>query len=165
MRGGFWALLLILWAAPGLAQPVLGEGVIPPWSASQQRAAEILSHATLASVIALDTLDSWRADDRRAAFALEAARLGSVWLATRLLKSALDRMRPCAPACGLEDAAASFPSGHTAFAASAVGGAPLVVTLPLSASTGYFRIMAWKHWLTDTLAGWVIGAAVGQWLR
>jgi membrane-associated phospholipid phosphatase len=31
----------------------------------------------------------------------------------------------------------------------------------LSLTTGYLRIAADKHWSTDILTGWVVGAAVG----
>jgi membrane-associated phospholipid phosphatase len=31
----------------------------------------------------------------------------------------------------------------------------------LSLATGYLRIAADKHWSTDVLTGWIVGAAVG----
>src|SRR5207249_2275303 len=69
----------------------------------------------------------------------------------------------------------SFYSGHTSATATmaAAGGtiatlrgyrlAPLVwgTGAALSAFTGYLRIAADKHYLTDVLAGAAIGAAVG----
>jgi membrane-associated phospholipid phosphatase len=69
----------------------------------------------------------------------------------------------------------SFISGHTsgAFAVAVASGtvatmrgyrlAPLVWSagLPLAAVTGYLRIAADKHWLTDVIAGAVVGGLIG----
>lgn len=69
----------------------------------------------------------------------------------------------------------SFISGHTsgAFAVAVAAGtvatmrgyrlAPLVwgTGLPLAAATGYLRVAADKHWLTDVAAGAIVGGIIG----
>lgn len=69
----------------------------------------------------------------------------------------------------------SFPSGHTSTAFSVAVSAGTVarmrgyksqpyvwiVGLGLATTTGYLRIAANKHWFTDTLAGAVVGSAMG----
>ena len=102
----------------------------------------------------------------------------------QLAKFLAVRERPDAHALMLTDPSAarasadddlSFFSGHTteavslAVAAGTVSSlhgyrlAPLVwsTALPLAAFTGYLRIAADRHYLTDVLAGAVLGAAVG----
>jgi membrane-associated phospholipid phosphatase len=102
----------------------------------------------------------------------------------QLVKFLALRERPDAHAVALVDPKArrasvdddlSFCSGHTtetvalAVAAGTVSSlhgyrfAPLVwsTSLPLAAVTGYLRIAADRHYLTDVLAGAVLGAAVG----
>ena len=73
------------------------------------------------------------------------------------------------------DSRLSFWSGHAsiAFSAAAAGGSvaqrrgyagwPWVyaVGFGAAATTGYLRIAADQHWLTDVLAGAVVGTAVG----
>jgi membrane-associated phospholipid phosphatase len=94
-------------------------------------------------------------------------------------KFAVARQRPYAlhgtlPSEGADDRL-SFYSGHTtvAFSAAAAGGMlaqlrddpawPWVygVGFTAAAATGYFRMAADKHWLTDVLTGAVTGTAVG----
>lgn len=97
----------------------------------------------------------------------------------QLTKFAAARQRPYAtygtlPSEGVDDRL-SFYSGHTtvAFSAAAAGGMlaqlrgdehwPWVygVGFTAAAATGYFRMAADKHWLTDVLAGAVTGTAIG----
>jgi membrane-associated phospholipid phosphatase len=101
----------------------------------------------------------------------------------QLAKFAAGRQRPFAYALGPgerdhpadPDDDLSFFSGHTTltFALAASVGtvatmrgyrwAPLTWTLggTLAATTGYLRIAADRHWLTDVLTGAVVGTAVG----
>ena len=69
----------------------------------------------------------------------------------------------------------SFPSGHTSTAFSVAVSAGTVarmrgyksqpyvwiVGIGLATTTGYLRIAANKHWLTDTIGGAVVGSAMG----
>lgn len=98
------------------------------------------------------------------------------WI-TRGLKLGVGRQRPYAHYGAPEgsDDNLSFPSGHTsrafAFAASAgfiahargYAAEPYVWAggMALAAATGYFRIAADRHYLTDVLAGAAIGAGAG----
>jgi len=73
------------------------------------------------------------------------------------------------------DARLSFPSGHNTIAAALGVGAAMTATLQespaapwlwgaagvLTVSTGLLRMMAEKHWLTDDLAGTLIGGGCG----
>ena len=159
-------VLLLLFAQPAAAQPVRGDGLVPAWP-GHQRTAEVVSTATVAAALALDTVASWQEPvaNRRHAFVMQGVREGVVFGSAWLVKRAVHRTRPCAPACGIDSASSSFYSLHTAFAASSIGGPRLVFTIPLTTSTGYLRIAAGKHYLTDTIVGALVGAAAGRWLR
>jgi membrane-associated phospholipid phosphatase len=96
----------------------------------------------------------------------------------QLVKYSVGRERPWAisvPYPDTRDAHLSFYSGHTTLAfsiATAAGTiatmrgyrwAPLVwmVGVPYAFATGYLRIAADQHWLTDVLVGFAAGAAIG----
>jgi membrane-associated phospholipid phosphatase len=97
--------------------------------------------------------------------------------ATRGAKLAFGRQRPYAHYTGAEDEDdnLSFPSGHTSFVFSIAVSAgtvahlrgyrsePLVwiVGLTLASATGYLRIAADRHYLTDVIGGAVVGTAAG----
>lgn len=97
--------------------------------------------------------------------------------ASRGAKLAFGRQRPYARYTGAEseDDNLSFPSGHTTFAFSIATSAgmvahlrgyrsePLVwlVGLTSASATGYLRIAADRHYLTDVIGGAVLGAAAG----
>lgn len=129
----------------------------------------------LTRVIVVGILISWLALLRRwrlVVFAVLAALLVSP--VTQLLKAAFDRPRP-----GLPDTAfvagLSFPSGHTSGAAM-LGGVLVVITwslagprparlvlavaVLLAAAVGYSRIALGAHFLTDVVAGWLLGIIV-----
>jgi membrane-associated phospholipid phosphatase len=102
------------------------------------------------------------------AVTMSAARVGVTFGAVYGLKKLFARRRPCsygpdvhgynyAESCGIDNPDYSFPSGHTAFAFSTIGGPRLAFALPLAVGTGGLRVAANKHWLTDTLAGAGIG--------
>jgi membrane-associated phospholipid phosphatase len=103
---------------------------------------------------------------------------------TQLVKMAVGRKRPFVHALGpdqkpmtnrLSDNNLSFFSGHTTetFALASAAGtistmrgyrwAPLVWPIGgvMALATGYLRIAADKHWLTDVLVGAVVGAGIG----
>jgi undecaprenyl-diphosphatase len=83
-----------------------------------------------------------------------------------LLKRLVDRPRPRP-----HGNTSSFPSGHTATAAAiavGLGGQSTVHTAAIisgAAITGVSRIGKGVHWLSDVVAGAVIGAAVGLLVR
>jgi membrane-associated phospholipid phosphatase len=115
---------------------------------------------------------------RDALLVAEAAAVSGV--VTQLVKYSVGRARPSThDRAGVvfqsPDANLSFPSGHTslAFSAATAAGtvaslrgyssAPVVwvASLSLAALTGYLRVAARKHYVTDVLAGMVVGAAAG----
>ena len=68
--------------------------------------------------------------------------------------------------CGTDNPRWSFYSAHTALAfASAFGSCRVSIALPIAAGTGYFRIAAGRHYLTDVLAGAAAGTLTGLVLR
>lgn len=89
--------------------------------------------------------------------------------ASRVVKLGVGRERP-----DMSDNV-SFPSGHTTTAFSVAISAGVVsrmrgyksqpyvwiVGMSLAATSGYLRIAADKHWLTDTIGGVFLGTAVG----
>jgi membrane-associated phospholipid phosphatase len=151
-------LLACLLPAPCHAQAVAGDRLVSPWPREHQTA-NVLSDITVGADLALDTWASWRAPDRRQAFTKQAIRDGAILVVSELTKRLVHRTRPD----GSDQL--SFYSEHTAFAASALGGPRLALVLPLTLSTGYLRIAADKHYLTDTLVGALVGGLVGHFTR
>jgi membrane-associated phospholipid phosphatase len=137
------------------AQALPVDHLTPPLHVADRRAAEIASDVTVATAVVLDMWAAWRSEQRTDALIKAGIRYGVTQGATFALKKLVARQRPCAPdACGTDNPDYSFPSGHTA---TAFAGTRLAFALPLGVSTGGLRIMAGKHWLTDTLAGAGIG--------
>jgi membrane-associated phospholipid phosphatase len=107
--------------------------------------------------------------------AMYAGSLGVVYISTELLKNSFSRSRPFPD--GSEDSFKSFPSRHTAlsFAAATfqtIYGAnndisqDMVVSVNVSSwslaiITGYLRAASGEHFITDVLAGAVIGSLIG----
>ncbi|MBI4350839.1 MAG: phosphatase PAP2 family protein [Elusimicrobia bacterium] len=96
-----------------------------------------------------------------------------------LLKYSVGRARPYAgdgkrrfTPFRFKTARTSFPSGHTVsafsvasvFAARSESRAVKVLAYSLASSVALQRVYADKHWASDTLAGAVIGTAVGRWV-
>jgi membrane-associated phospholipid phosphatase len=109
------------------------------------------------------------------ALALDAVEVAKLAVARERPRAHARRLGASLPAARDGDANTSFYSGHTsaAFALAAASGtvatlrgyrwAPLVWAAggPLALGTGYLRIAADRHWLTDVLVGMVTGIAVG----
>lgn len=129
---------------------------------TEERAADVASWATVATLVALDTIDAWRTEDRRQALTHEGVRVGATYAVVFAAKLLVQRERPCAPACGHDNPRFSFFSGHTALAFSTVGGPSLAVTLPLAVSTGGLRVAAHKHWVSDVLVGSAVGLLMSR---
>ena len=140
------------------AVPVRGEEVraaLP--SASGRQAADIASWGTALTAVGFDTNASWDCADRAHCFQMQGIRIGVTYGVVWIAKRVVGRDRPCAPECGIDNPHSSFYSAHTALAFQTIGGPRLSVSLPLAISTGGLRVMAGKHWITDTL----VGAAAG----
>jgi membrane-associated phospholipid phosphatase len=157
--------LVLALLLPGIAraQAIALDKLTPALPTQAERnVANVISTATVLTSIALDARASWQSEDRLLAFTLQGVRLGAVAGFTSIAKTTFHRSRPCAPDCGAEQPEASFYSGHTAFAFSALGGPSVRFSLTLAASTGGLRVAAGKHWLTDTLVGAAVGAAASR---
>ena len=141
------------------AQAISGlDTSIPAWSPSERHTAGILSDITVTASIAFDAWKSWRAAHRQHAFLKQAERDAVILGSAALTKGLVHRKRPDG------SDRKSFFSEHTAFAAAALGGSAgreFAITIPLTVGTGYFRIAADKHYLTDTLAGAIVGGLAG----
>ena len=161
------AAVLLCLATTGHTQALPIDRLTPPLpTAGERHLADLASWGTVLTAVALDAKGSWDAPDRTRAFLLQGARLGLAQGLTFGLKLALHRARPCAPdTCGTDNPDYSFPSGHALLAGTAFGGPRLAVSVPFLIGTGGLRIAANKHFLTDTVAGALIGMAVGQWVR
>jgi len=100
---------------------------------------------------------------------------------TDLIKTGVGRQRPAAyyeTRDEGDDANMSFISGHTSFAFSIGTSTAMMLTrsypeyknsiwvtsMTLAAATGYFRIAADKHYMTDVLCGAITGYVVGRWV-
>lgn len=158
-----WLLLFVLVAstASGQALPLDKWTPVLP-TAAERHAADLASWGTALAGVGFDTKASWDAEDRRRAFLLQGVRVGVTYGAVFVVKSLVHRARPCAPACGSDNANWSFYSAHTALAFQTLGGPRLAFELPLAVSTGGLRVAAGKHWLTDVLTGAAIGAATSR---
>ena len=107
--------------------------------------------------------------------ALYAGSVGLVYISTELLKNGFSRSRPFSDVS--EDPHKSFPSRHTAlsFAAAAFqsvylknSGKSIEMAFPIDVSnwslailTGYLRIVSGEHFMSDVLAGAIIGSLIG----
>ncbi|MBI5390397.1 phosphatase PAP2 family protein [Candidatus Woesearchaeota archaeon] len=112
---------------------------------------------------------------KNARFAASAIVIGT--FATFVLKEVIQRTRPPA---GIMESGFSFPSGHAAMAMIFLGIVIILAAKKLKDPTakyvlivlclllilliGLSRIMLGVHWMTDVVAGWVLGAVVLVWL-
>lgn len=115
--------------------------------------AQIISNITVGVSIGLDTWDSWKSTDRKRAFIKQGERTAIVLGATELVKRLTHRTRPD----GSDDL--SFFSEHTEFASM---NRRWQISVPLMTSTGYLRIAANKHYLTDVIVGGLVGSLVNR---
>lgn len=135
------ALIFVLLASPAFAEPTPLKLPV-----DKRPVAGRMADYTMVAVTTARAYDAWHDTDRKAAFiemGCEAAlTLGSI----ELMKRAFGRPRPD------RSDNMSFPSGHTGYAA-AMGG------WQVATSVAVMRQMAWKHYFTDTLGGFLVGYA------
>lgn len=130
--------------------------------ASHQKLAGVFSNVTLGSNITLDTIDSLRHENKKHAILCQAARFGITAGAAELTKITVHRTRPDG------SDRKSFFSGHTALSSVSDGlhddhgKGYKAVTVSFSVSTAYFRGAADKHYISDTIVGFLVGLAAQQ---
>ena len=117
------------------------------------KAANILSNVTIGISIGLDTWDSWKSVDKKRAFIKQGERTIIILGVTEVTKRLTHRTRPD----NSDDL--SFFSEHTEFASM---NRRWIISIPLMSSTGYLRIAANKHYLTDVIVGGVVGSLVNR---
>jgi hypothetical protein len=142
------ALLLI-------ASPIHAETNPFAWTPSARQAASTLSWGLVLGNVGMDTYESWKADDRGHAFKCQALRAAVVVGSTELVKRVSNRVRPD----GSDDR--SFWSGHAANAMAASGW-DYRIGITIGIGTGYLRLAANKHYLSDVIVGSAVGLAVSR---
>jgi membrane-associated phospholipid phosphatase len=129
---------------------------------TERKLAEVVSWGTALTSIGLDIHHTYAScKDQSAefcyrAFVKQGARLGVVLVGTMVMKQVVGRTRPCVglpEGCGIDSPNSSFPSAHTGFSFSAIGGASASWTVPLALGTLAGRVAAGKHNLSDVVAG------------
>ncbi len=148
-------LILLNSQLPKCQQTVLD----PPPSAvswSNTSAANITSYIPVAASIVYDSYKSYKSEDRKKAYALQGLKTGVNLLSAELIKLAVHRTRPD------HSDNKSFPSEHTELTAM---GSSIAISIPLAAGTGYLRMAANKHFLTDTITGLGIGFLTGRYIK
>ncbi|MGH3378533.1 MAG: phosphatase PAP2 family protein [Actinoallomurus sp.] len=139
------------------------------------RATSYLFHAWVFRVIVV-ALAGWlfyQGARRLAAWALTT--LVAAGVLDVLLKVLIDRPRPSLPSAIAHAPGGSFPSGH---ALTAVVGTSTIVLILLPVLHGAWRVVAWAaatlisalsgacrvllgvHYVSDVIAGWILGAAI-----
>lgn len=136
-------LILLLSAAPAAAQ-----------------AGRISDAVVLASIVTR-TADSWQQDHRGRAFAEQGCALGVTLATVEVIKLGVHRERPD------HSDRKSFPSGHTGTAMAMGWTLKFGMAFPLGVAP--LRVLANKHYWTDTLGGALTGAAASylcqEWIR
>ena len=143
--------IFLLVPSLGYAQPTRLDPTSLAWK--DTRDAQVLSNIIVITAIGLDTLDSWKSSDRKRAFIKQGERTIIILGVTELVKRLTHRERP-----DMSDDL-SFFSEHTEFAAV---NKRISFSIPLMTSTGYLRIAANKHYLTDVIVGGLVGSLVNR---
>jgi hypothetical protein len=150
------AVLFIFCPSVARTQPTSLDPSNLAWQTQNQNKAAILSDITVTAAILEDTYESWKSSDRKKAFAQQSFRTSIDVGLVELVKLVVHRQRPD------KSDNKSFFSEHTELAAM---GYNLKFAIPLGVSTGYFRIAADKHYLTDVLVGLVAGVVTSRFIK
>jgi membrane-associated phospholipid phosphatase len=156
-------LLLLALAIPAHGQSItLPEGSDEPaiftWQPPARKAADIISTGTVIAQIGLDTIHSFRSAHKGRAFLAQSCEMGIAIAVAETAKHLITRTRPDG------SDRKSFFSEHTALATAAGGsswrghGWTLGATMALDVGTGYLRMAAGKHYLSDVIVGAGTGA-------
>jgi hypothetical protein len=150
------AVLSLGFVSQSFAQPTSLDPSNLAWQQQNQNKAAILSDVTVGLAIAEDTYESWKSSDRKKAFTQQSLRTSIDVGLVEIVKLVVHRQRPD------KSDNKSFFSEHTELAAM---GYNLKFAIPLGISTGYFRIAANKHYLTDVLAGLAVGVITSRFIK
>jgi hypothetical protein len=150
------SFLLLSFPSIASAQPTSLDPSNLAWQQQNQNKAAILSDITVGLAIAEDTYESWKSSDRRKAFAQQSLRTTIDVAVVEITKHFVHRQRPD------KSDNMSFYSEHTELASM---GYNLKFSLSLGAATGYFRIAANKHYLTDTIVGFAAGVLTSRLIK
>lgn len=131
------------------------------WQQQNQNRAAIFSDITVGASILADTIQSFRATDKKTAFEKQALRTTIDTGVAELVKILVHRKRPCYTSTCAGDTQ-SFYSEHTAIASQTNS---LRIGISLGIATGYFRIAANKHYLTDTIVGLAAGILTSRFVK
>lgn len=146
-------LLVLLFAAPlAAAEPT---PAFPNHTA--QQIADVASYGTLGAGLALETWDAFHCPNVGHCVWQELFGLSVAWAGSGILKTVVQRERPCAPQCGIDSPNSSFPSGHAWFAGQTVWGDHKGWKAGLALATSGLRVGANKHHVTDVAAGFALG--------
>lgn len=145
-------LVLALVVLLGLSGSSYAQEPNPLRLSDGERIAARLTDAGVGLQLGFAIRDAWQAEDRGKAFGCLALENGLTLGLTELVKRTVRRERPDA------SDRLSFPSGHSAMAAVNARGWrwSLAVNVPIG------RQMAGKHWPSDTIAGFALGASIGR---
>lgn len=157
------ALMLLALSTPVVAQTTTlplssDEPALFTWQPPARHAADIISTGTVLTQIGLDTLRSFRSEHKKRAFLEQGCEMGVAIAIAETAKLLVPRTRPDG------SDRKSFFSEHTALATAAGGAAwrgsgwSLGATMALDIGTGYLRMAAGKHYLSDVLVGAGTGA-------
>lgn len=176
-------IIFMLGMVGAFPRPNLGDGMLSRWDGEITRfiegknrlplwdySMELLTLGT--PVVELGTVaGKWSADPKEARQLLVA--LGATQPVVVTLKYLVNRPRPprhYQPRLWNTRITPSFPSGHATATAAYVtvlnkqhpGSSPLLISYLLV--SGYAQVYIGNHYLSDILAGWVIGYGIGWWI-
>ena len=143
--------LFLLVPSLAIAQPISIDPTSLAWK--NTRDAQIISNVTVGISIGLDTWDSFHSSDRKRALIKQGERTLILFGTAELTKRITHRTRPD----GSDDL--SFFSEHTGFAAM---NRRWEIQVPMAVGTGYLRIAANKHYLTDVIVGGFVGSLISR---
>lgn len=155
-------LLAVVAALIVSASPARAEWNLSFPNETARKVATASSWATLFANYGLDAWDVLHCQNKKQCVVNALLRHGSEQLTVALVKNKVDRARPCAPDCGIENPMKSTPSGHTAGAFAAVDPdlPHFRLKLFLAVATAEGRVGGGKHWLSDAGFGAGIGLGV-----
>jgi len=130
-----------------------------------QKVADVASYGTWAAAIVVDVTQG---PHTKGAYVTAGVRYGATALAVAAVKHYFPSKRPCAPACGVDNAYSNIPSGHVAFTVAAIdwngqrGARHLGVQVALAAGTGAGRWLGFKHDWKGLVTGAIVGGLTGR---